>query len=106
MPRLAGVMLVATLLAAPAAMAAGQADAARGIVSEHCAKCHAVPDFSATSAIVEAPAFTTIAQDRQTYSEARIRKSLLKPHFPMTGITLSPSDIDNLVAYFAALGRS
>ena len=106
MPRLAGAILVVTLLAAPATMAEGRADAARGIVSEHCAKCHAVPDFSAKSVVANAPAFTTIAQDRETYSEARIRKSLLKPHFPMTGITLSPSDIDNLVAYFAALGRS
>lgn len=106
MPRLAAAILMVTLLAAPTAMAAGPADAARGIVSEHCAKCHAVPDFSATSTIAEAPSFTTIAQDRETYSEARIRKSLMKPHFPMTGITLSPSDIDNLLAYFAALGRS
>ncbi len=106
MPRLAAALLMVTLLAAPAAMAAGQADAARGIVSEHCAKCHAVPDFSAKSIVANAPTFITIARERETYSEARIRKSLLKPHFPMTGITLSPSDIDNLVAYFEELGRS
>lgn len=106
MRRLMGMAILIALAAALPAAADGDANAARGIVSEHCAKCHAAPDFSAKSVVAAAPAFTSIAQDPETYSEARIRKSLLKPHFPMTGITLSPSDIDNLVAYFAALGRS
>jgi mono/diheme cytochrome c family protein len=92
-------------LAAVPALAAGDPDAARGLVVEHCADCHVIPGYSQSPPAtgLEAPAFEAIANDRAVYSEERLRASLQKPHWPMTGFILSPSDIDDIIAYLATL---
>lgn len=90
-------------LAAVPALAAGDPDAARGLVVEHCADCHAVPGQNPPATGLEAPAFAAIANDRADYTEERLRASLQKPHWPMTGFILSPSDIDDIIAYLATL---
>lgn len=97
---------IATLVgAAVPASATGVADAARSIVVEHCAACHLVPDVNpgARAPMPGAPAFQDIADNPATYTHERITAFLRQPHFPMKRITLSPSDIENLVAYFESL---
>ncbi|WP_420346344.1 c-type cytochrome [Pelagibius sp.] len=89
---------------APAAAASGDADAAKGLIVQHCSDCHAVPGHAneGTPAL-DAPSFQAIADDPETYSEARLRGFLRQPHWPMGQFQLSPSDIDNIVAYLKAL---
>jgi mono/diheme cytochrome c family protein len=93
-----------SLSAAPA-LAAGDPDAIKGLLADHCAVCHAIPGFSANppAAGLAAPAFETIANDPAVYTEERLRAFLKKPHWPMTGFILSPSDTDNLIAYLTTL---
>ncbi|SMF55875.1 Cytochrome c553 [Tistlia consotensis] len=107
-----GLALAALLLAlqpratlAASDPAAGDAAAARPIVAEHCATCHQVPGLEArfAKARVTAPAFQAIADDPAKYPEAQLRAFLQKPHFPMGSLILSPSDIDNIVAFIASL---
>ena len=52
---------------------------------------------------IDAPAFTAIAGDPETYTEQRLRRFLHAPHWPMTQFILSKSDIDHLIAYFKSL---
>ena len=81
----------------------GDPDALRGLIADRCADCHRVPDIPVEPTQIGAPDFVTIAHDTETYSEEVLRKSLAKPHWPMTQFILSPKDIDDLVAYFAVL---
>ncbi len=101
------LLLLFLLLAVGApADAQGDADAVRGLVADRCARCHLVPGYSSEGLpTVNAPPFQTIADEREKYSDERIRKFLRKPHWPMGQFILSPRDIENLVAYFASLRR-
>ncbi|PLX36548.1 MAG: hypothetical protein C0606_14825 [Hyphomicrobiales bacterium] len=83
--------------------AAADANAVKGLIVERCADCHEVPGLDTKPADVGAPTFTSIGWDRETYTEARIRQSLQKTHWPMQQFILSPSDINALVAYFDTL---
>lgn len=89
---------------AAGAEAAGNPDAAKGLIAEHCSGCHAVPGYSAQGLpTVEAPSFQAMANDPDTYPEQRLRDFLWQPHWPMTQFRLSPSDIDNIIAYMKSL---
>lgn len=81
--------------------AAGDADAAAGLIAEKCTSCHQVPDYSARfeRADLGAPPFEEIARNPDVYTPARLRAFLQKPHWPMTQFILSPSDIDNVLAF-------
>ncbi len=82
------------------ASAAGDADAAKGLVVEHCIECHAVPGYRAESlATVDAPSFDAIAAAPQTYTAARLRAFLQQPHWPMGQFRLSAKDIENILAF-------
>jgi mono/diheme cytochrome c family protein len=98
---------VLLVLSAVPALAAGDPDAARGLIVEHCADCHVVPGYSESSPPtgLEAPTFQAIANDGAVDTDERIRAFLEKPHWPMTGFILSPSDIDNIIAYLATLRK-
>lgn len=104
LPRIAAGVVALAAAIAPA-QAAGIADAARPIAAEHCAACHLVPDVNpgARAPMPGAPEFQDIADNPDTYTSGRLRTFLRQPHFPMKRITLSPSDIENLVAYFESL---
>jgi mono/diheme cytochrome c family protein len=96
--------LAGACAAALPVQAAGVPEAAQGLVAEHCSECHAVPGYSAQGLpTVEAPSFQAIADNPDTYSEPRLRTFLIKPHWPMEQFHLSPSDIDNIVAYLKSL---
>lgn len=86
------------------AQAAGDPNAARGLVAERCSECHAVPGYSSEGLpTVEAPSFQTMADDSDTYTEQRLRSFLRQPHWPMTQFSLSSSDIDDIIAYLKSL---
>jgi len=97
--------VLSTTLDAPGVKAAGNPEAAKGLVAEHCSECHAVPGYSAQGLpTVEAPSFQAIADAPDTYTEQRLRIFLVQPHWPMGEFRLSPIDIDNIVAYLKSLG--
>jgi len=98
------IVALVWLAGATEPLAAGDADAAKGIVAEHCVSCHEVPGFSNEGLpTVDAPSFTAVANDPDTYGEARLRQFLQQPHWPMTQFRLSASDIDDLLAFIARL---
>jgi len=93
-----------TLMAVPG-LAAGDPNAVKGLLADQCADCHAIPCYSAGTPATGLPAaaFEAMANDPTIYTEERLRTFLQKPHWPMTGFILSPSDIDNILAYLATL---
>ncbi len=101
----AAVFAIATVLVtAQTASGQGDADAAKGLLVEHCANCHAIPGYDKeVSPAVKAQSFQEIAADPTAYSDERLRKSLRQPHWPMAQFRLSAKDIDNILAYVAAL---
>lgn len=92
------------LLAVPA-LAAGDPDAIKGLLADRCAECHAIPGYSAGTPAtgLPAPSFQAIADDPAVYTEERLRAFLRKPHWPMTSFMLSPTDVDNILAYLEML---
>ena len=87
------------------ANAAGKPEDATGLIAERCANCHKVPGFTARweQAQLNAPPFLEIAKNPDVYTPARLRAFLQKPHWPMTQFILSPSDIDNILAFIGHL---
>lgn len=49
------------------------------------------------------PPFRAIADEPAVYTRARLTSFLRRPHYPMRKFILSPSDIDNLVAFIEGL---
>lgn len=99
------ICVLALLLAAAPALAAGDPEQAKGLIAETCAQCHAVPgyDSDASAAMLEAPSFPAIARAPGTYTPGRITEFLRQPHWPMRAVVLSRRDIENLLAFIAAL---
>jgi len=85
--------------------AADNPNMALGIVADHCSKCHEAPGYKVRGkdAAVMGPSFRSIANQPAVYTRARLRSFLRQPHYPMTKFVLSPSDIDNLIAYIQSL---
>jgi cytochrome c553 len=90
-------------LACRTAAATGDADQAKGIIVEHCAGCHEVPGYSSGQINIDAPSFQSIADAPDVYTEDRLRAFLAQPHWPMVRFRLSPSDIDNILAFLEKL---
>ena len=99
-PLFVPLSVMAAISVAPA-LAEGDADAARGLVAEHCVACHAVPGYAAAPEppSVAAVPFLSIAEDPETYSPERLRSFLRQPHWPMGQLQLSARDIDNVLAF-------
>jgi mono/diheme cytochrome c family protein len=101
-------MLLGAMSVLPAhAGAAGDANAAKGIVAEHCVACHEVPGYSSKAGAAElgAPPFATIANDPQHYDPKELENWLRRPHWPMQQFMLSDRDIDNLLAFIESLRK-
>jgi cytochrome c553 len=105
MPQLAAMLLFAAMIMPAHVRAAGDADAAKGIVVEHCVACHQVPGYSSEAGVAElgAPSFVSIAGDPQTYDPKQLKARLRQPHWPMQQFVLSERDVDNLLAFIASL---
>ncbi len=79
--------------------------AARAIIVEHCAKCHAAPGYEShlRAEGVQTPSFVEIAREMESPRRESLRRFLRKPHFPMQQFALSESDIDHVLAYLDEL---
>lgn len=101
------VAILSALAAAGPVEAAGNPQAALGLVAEHCTACHEVPGLKPrfARADVAAPAFQAMADQPAVYTRERLAAFLRQPHFPMGKFIFSPSDIDNLVAFIEALRK-
>ena len=99
------ICLLAAGLAAVPALAAGDPEKAKGLIAGTCAQCHAVPGYEsdASAAMLEAPSFPAIARAPGTFTPERMTEFLHQPHWPMRSVVLSPRDIENLLAFIAAL---
>ncbi len=101
------ILLVAGLVAVKgaSAVAAGDPEAVTGLIADRCTSCHEVPGYKARweRADLNAPSFETIAGNPETYTPERLRSFLQKPHWPMTQFVLSPSDIENIIAFIERL---
>lgn len=95
------IVILATLLSmvtAPTARAAGNAENGLKLARQWCASCHEIQSKTSSSDAV--PAFSEIARRRD---HAWIKTWLTNPHPPMTGIGLSRNQIDDLTAYLQSL---
>ena len=99
------ICVLAVLLVAAPALAAGDALKAKGLIAETCAQCHAVPGYEsdASAAMLEAPSFPAIARAPGIYPPERMTAFLRQPYWPMSSVVLSRRDIENLLAFIAAL---
>lgn len=99
------LLLSCAWVPAGTALAEGNAEAAKSLISERCTACHEVPGLEPRfeKAEVNAPAFQMIADDSNTYTDQRLRDFLQSPHWPMTQFILSPSDVDNVIAFIHSL---
>ena len=107
------ICLLATVLAAGLAtglatlpsLAAGDPEKAKSLIAETCAQCHPVPGYEsdASAAMLEAPSFPAIARAPGIYPPERMTAFLRQPYWPMSSVVLSRRDIENLLAFIAAL---
>ena len=101
----AGFAFVAVLVDVPNRSALAYVNSVRGIVAEHCIKCHAIPGFPRhrQTRSVLAPGFVEIANKPNIYTNDRLRRFLARPHYPMGQFTLSQRNIEDLVAFIKSL---
>lgn len=101
----AAFAFVAALINVPNSPALAYANSVRGIVAEHCIKCHAVPGFPQhrQTRSVLAPGFIEMANKPNIYTNGRLRRFLARPHYPMGQFTLSQRNIEDLIAFINSL---
>lgn len=99
------MLLFAAMTFSTHVSAGGDADAAKGIVVEHCVACHEVPGYvsQAGTANLDAPSFVTIANDTKVYDPEKLKTLMRQPHWPMQQFILSERDVDNLLAFIESL---
>lgn len=103
-----GTAAVALLLLSSAAIAGdmkpGQADARRGLelARKSCANCHFVPGVEQSKIVEGIPSFRVIA-NQPDQTAHRLRNILIKPHQPMPQLSLSRSEIADLIALLHTL---
>lgn len=89
-------------LAANPSLAQTRAEAGHYLAQQWCSSCHQVePEGRATDT---APPFVSLANERPA-DLAWVRTRLQLPRYPMAGINLSRDQIEDIIAYFAALRR-
>jgi len=97
----AATAFVSLICFSPAAFAA---DAIHGaaIAKRWCAACHLVSSDQ-TKANADVPSFAAIAQKKETNEE--LRSFLISPHPKMPDMSLSRSEIEDIVAYIRSLDQ-
>lgn len=93
-------VVIALLLAAPTL---ARADAAGGeqLASRWCVACHIIGAGSPATVQQGPPSFRSIAQSGMTAEQ--LRTFLTRPHGPMPDLSLTRSEIDDLIAYIETL---
>lgn len=105
-PRLAQGAAAAVVLLALTAPPAAAADpnSVKGLVADHCSKCHWVEPYSKSGLkSLTAPPFKEMANRPTVYTDERLRTFLGRPHYPMAAEILSKRDVDNLIAFIHTL---
>ena len=105
MKSVALLVAISSVVFSTAATGTGDPDEAKSIVVEHCVKCHAVPGYGPERApeVIDAPSFKWIASNPGLYPEPRLRQFLHWPHYPMRGMNLSDTGIENIIAFIESL---
>lgn len=93
-------LALAAFLAFASPAAAADLDAGLKLAGHWCAACHVVAD-NQTSASADVPTFANIAQRKSARDLALF---LTKPHGQMPDMSLSRSEVADLVAYIVSLG--
>ncbi len=105
MKSVALLVAISSVVFSTAATGTGNPGDAKSIVVEHSFKCHAVPGYGPerAPASIDAPSFKWIARNPELYPEPRLSQFLRRPHYPMRGIILSDTDIENIIAFIESL---
>ena len=97
---LAGALLFLTLTSLVLAQGpVGSAEAGKALAGRWCAACHLVQLRLTT---IDPPTFTAIANDSSKTPDY-LRTFLVSPHKDMPPIQLTPSQIEDLIAYLSTL---
>ncbi len=94
--------LIAVVVVSAAALPAGAQDAVRGrqLAEQWCSSCHAV-ERRGSDSVPSLQQIATLPGRDANY----LRTFLTNPHPPMPPLQIARTDIDDLVAYIASLGR-
>ncbi|MGI9423021.1 MAG: c-type cytochrome [Hyphomicrobiaceae bacterium] len=97
--------LTFVLVTAPIDCVVADANSIRGVIAEHCVKCHSVRGYSQKhqTPVVSAPGLADIANNPDIYTDERLQRFFAHPHFPMAQFTLSRRNIDHLIAFIKSL---
>ena len=99
---LAGALVFLTLTSLVLAdTPAGSPEAGRNLAGRWCAACHLVQLRLTT---IDPPTFTAIANDSSKTPEY-LRTFLVSPHKDMPPIQLTPSQVEDLIAYLGTLKK-
>jgi len=103
-PRILLTIFGSTLMAAALASGARAGDAAEGhaIASRWCVSCHNIGGGGKPSASDTVPTFDSIAQ-RKNFDRVQLETWIGNPHPPMPNMSLTRTEIDNLVTYIESL---
>ncbi len=67
-----------------------------------CNACHITGVGQSEDPMTQSPTFSELSA-RAAGDEALVRRTLSRPHYPMRAITLSPGEIDAIIAYIQTL---
>lgn len=95
------LLLMSTAGMAGSALAQGYALDGKAVAERWCASCHVVSPEQ-TTAMADAPSFNSIAQRSESDIEA-LEGFLADPHPPMPQMSLTRSEIRDLLGYIRSL---
>ena len=95
------LVLLSAAGSAASALAKGNAESGGAIAERWCASCHLV-SAGQTAAVADVPTFPSIAQRTDSEIEA-LEGFLADPHPPMPDMSLTRSEIRDLLAYIRSL---
>ena len=95
---LVGLAVILAFAVQPSVAQESNVQSIKGLIADRCAQCHIAPqEYDDTG--VDPPSFSQIRADPETYTEERLRRFLVNPHWPMSQFVLSSKDIDRIVLY-------
>ena len=82
----------------------GDPTAGRRLAENVCSACHVIAPGQASTADVDAPAFSDLAS-KPRVTALSLRVFLQTPHERMPDLRLDPEETDNVIAYILSLKR-
>lgn len=99
------VLILALLLAAPAAAAAGDVEQGRRVAEKWCARCHVVGTAKPFGGIGSTPSFFLMSDQFDNYRQRVGTFKDRRPHIAQEFDDVTKDDIDHLLAYIGNLER-